>query len=277
MSPKNWTQVTGFVPLGFPGAIFCSFCFTKAAGDLRCNYHRQPTHHWIQLDGPMPAHTGPFFLWKLSFLELLLMSIVVPKMPVILPVDHSISFASCIIQSYLYFLLGTTNFFLLAVMPLDHFLAICSPFLLWDPHEWSCLFPTCAGLLGSWVSLCPLPLHPHGQPTGLWPQWYCSLLLGQLALPEALLWRHLHPGAAGFHAIRISVAGLTALTSVSYTCILSTVIRAPTTAEWKKTFFICASHLTVVVISHSCQRFSPCCSTKGPELYHHALPETSHL
>ena len=70
------------------------------------------------------------FLWNLSFLELLLMSVVVPKMLVILPGDRSIPFASCIIQSYLYFLLGTTDFFLSAVMSLDCFLAICRPVLL---------------------------------------------------------------------------------------------------------------------------------------------------
>lgn len=64
------------------------------------------------------------------------------------------------------------------------------------------------GLLASWVSLCPLPLHPHGQPTTLWPQWYCPLLLSPWALPEALLWRHLPTGAAGFRAIHVSVAGL---------------------------------------------------------------------
>lgn len=46
-----------------------------------------------------------------------------------------------------------------------------------------------------------------------------------------------------------------ALTSVSYTCILSTVLRVPTTAEWKKVFFICASHLTVVIISYSSSIF----------------------
>ena len=44
--------------------------------------------------------------------------------------DSSISFSSCIIQSLLYFLLGTTDFFLSAVMSLDRFLAICRPVLL---------------------------------------------------------------------------------------------------------------------------------------------------
>lgn len=76
-------------------------------------------------------HTqASFFLWNLSFPELLLMSVVVPKMLVILPGDHSISVTSCIIQSYPYFLLGTTNFFISAVVSLDRFLAICRPILL---------------------------------------------------------------------------------------------------------------------------------------------------
>lgn len=66
-----------------------------------------------------------FFLRKLSFLELMLVTVVVPKMlDIILTEDHTISFASCFNQSSLCVLLGTTDF-LLAVMCLDHYLAIC--------------------------------------------------------------------------------------------------------------------------------------------------------
>lgn len=131
MSPKNWTQVTRFVPLGFPRSNILQFLF----------FPRPPVVYIVTTTGNLLItgfswmdqclHTQvSSFLWNLSFLELLLMSVVVPKMLVILPGDRSISFASCIIQSYLYFLLGTTDFFLSAVTSLDHFLAICRPVLL---------------------------------------------------------------------------------------------------------------------------------------------------
>ena len=55
---KTGLRQQGLSPWASPKAIFCSSYFPKATGGLRCNYHRQPTHHWIQLDGPRPAHTG---------------------------------------------------------------------------------------------------------------------------------------------------------------------------------------------------------------------------
>ena len=142
--------------------------------------------------------------------------------------------------------------------------------------------------LASWVSLCPLPLHPHGQPTGLWPQWYCSLLLGQLALPEALLWRHLHPGAAGFRAILISVAGLTG-TDLNFLYLHSFHCSQGPHNSWVKESIL---HLCFTPYSgdHLSQQFHfsrhPSARDSvhavqqrglGPELYHHAPPETGHL
>lgn len=96
-------------------------------------------------------HTQLYFsLWNLFFLELLLMSVEVPKMLVIiLSGDCSISFATCIIQSYFYSLPGTINFFLLAVMSLDHYLAICGP-LHYETLMSSCVFSQL--VLASWLA-----------------------------------------------------------------------------------------------------------------------------
>lgn len=187
-----------------------------------------------------------------------------------------------------YFLLGTTNFFISAVVSLDHFLAICRPVLLWDPDGWSCLSPTWAGFLASWVSLCPLPLHPHDQPTTLWPQWYCSLLLWQLALPEALLWRPLPTGAAGFRAIHVSVTGL-AGTDLSFLYLHPFHCSQGPHNCWVKESVL---HLCFTPYSgdHLLQQFHfswhpsardsvHAVQQRGldPELYHHAPPETVHL
>ncbi|XP_045716153.1 olfactory receptor 6T1 [Phyllostomus hastatus] len=249
MNPENWTQVTVFVLLGFPSShVLQSLLFLG----LMVTYIVTATGNlliiWLSwMDRRL--HTQMyFFLRNLSFLELLLVSVVVPKMLVIiLTGDCSISFASCIIQSYFYFLLGTTDFFLLAVMSLDRYLAICRPLhyeILMSGHVCSQL------VLASWLAgflwvLCPTILMaslPFCGPNGIdhffcdsWP--LLRLSCGDTRLLELV----------AFVLSTSVLLGSLALTSVSYACILATVLRAPTAAERKKAFSTCASHLTVVI------------------------------
>lgn len=69
-----------------------------------------------------------FFLGNLSCLEILLTSVIIPKMlSDFLSRQHTISFAACITQFYFYFFLGASEFLLLAVMSVDRYLAICHP------------------------------------------------------------------------------------------------------------------------------------------------------
>lgn len=69
-----------------------------------------------------------FFVANLSFLEVTITSTVVLKMLATrLSPSGAISFMECLTQSFFYFLLGSTEFFILAVMPLDRYVAICNP------------------------------------------------------------------------------------------------------------------------------------------------------
>ncbi|ELV10111.1 olfactory receptor 6T1 [Tupaia chinensis] len=257
MGPENWTQVTGFILLGFPrNHILQALLFlglmvaymVTATGNLLII-----ALSWVD----RRLHTQMyFFLRNLSFLELLLVSVVVPKMLAItLTGDHTISFASCIIQSYLYFLLGTTDFFLLAVMSLDRYLAICHPLhyeTLMSGRVCSQLVLACwlAGFL--WV-LCPTILManlPFCGPNGIdhffcdsWP--LLKLSCGDTRLLELVAF-------VLSTSVLLSSLGLT---SVSYACILATVLRTPTAAERRKAFSTCASHLTVVVIVYGSSIF----------------------
>ncbi|XP_002928261.1 olfactory receptor 6T1 [Ailuropoda melanoleuca] len=254
MSPENWTRVTEFVLLGFPRShILQSLSFLG----LMVTYVITATGNLLIIGlswTDRRMHTQMyFFLRNLSFLELLLVSVVVPKMLVImLTGDHTISFASCILQSYLYFLLGTTDFFLLVVMSLDRYLAICRPL----HYETLMSGPVCSRLvLASWLAgflwvLCPTILManlPFCGPNGIdhffcdsWP--LLRLSCGDTRLLELV----------AFVLSTSVLLGSLALTSVSYACILATVSRAPTAAERKKAFSTCASHLTVVIIVYSC-------------------------
>ncbi|XP_046294555.1 olfactory receptor 6T1 [Marmota monax] len=257
MSSGNWTQVTGFVLLGFPSnhilqmLLFLGLMVTytvTVTGNLLIIVLSWMDHR---------LHTQMyFFLRNLSFLELLLVSVVVPKMlDIILTGDHTISFASCMIQSYLYFLLGTTDFFLLAVMSLDRYLAICRPL----HYETLMSGYVCSQLvLASWLAgflwvLCPTILMvslPFCGPNRIdhffcdsWP--LLRLSCGDTSLLELM----------AFLLSSLLLLGSLTLTSVSYAFILATVLRAPTAAEKRKAFSTCASHLTVVVIFYGSSIF----------------------
>ena len=257
MNPENWTQVTSFVLLGFPSSHLIQFLVFLG---LMVTYTVTATGNlliivlsWIDQHLHIQMY---FFLRNLSFLELLLVTVVVPKMlVVILMGDHTISFVSCIIQSYLYFFLGTTDFFLLAVMSLDRYLAICRPLryeTLMNGHVCSQL------VLASWLAgflwvLCPTVLVaslPFCGPNGI-DHFFCdSWPLLRLSCGDTRLLK-----LVAFMLSTLVLLGSLALTSVSYAHILATVLRAPTAAERRKAFSTCTSHLTVVVIVYGSSIF----------------------
>ena len=71
-----------------------------------------------------------FFLSHLSFLDLCLTSVTVPKMLENLPSQKkSISVEGCLAQAFFVFSMAGTEAFMLSVMAYDHYTAICHPLL----------------------------------------------------------------------------------------------------------------------------------------------------
>nr|XP_033808944.1 olfactory receptor 1361-like [Geotrypetes seraphini] len=69
-----------------------------------------------------------FFLSNLSFVDICLTSITVPKMLAnILFGSKSISLVSCFVQMFLFHSVGNMDSFLLAIMAYDRYVAICDP------------------------------------------------------------------------------------------------------------------------------------------------------
>ena len=129
MDQRNKTMVTEFILLGFQNGkevetlLFSAFLLmymTSLIGNtmiilLVCVDYR--------LHSPMY-----FFVANLSFLEVAITSTVVPKMLAnTFSLTKAISFVGCLTQSFFYFLLGSTEFFILAVMSFDRYVAICHP------------------------------------------------------------------------------------------------------------------------------------------------------
>ncbi|NWJ09249.1 OR6M1 protein, partial [Crypturellus undulatus] len=188
-----------------------------------------------------------YFLSNLSFIEISMTSSVVPKMLAnFLSEKKTISFAGCFSQLYFYFSLAATEFILFAIMSYDRYVAICNPLR----------YPTimtqrvCGQLLlGAWVGgvVLILPLAvlkaklPYCGPNII-DHYFCdSAPLLHLACTD--IWV---AELRDFVVSMLLLLGSLALTVFSYTWIILTIVRIPSTQGRQKTFATCASHFTVV-------------------------------
>ncbi|KAM9099344.1 olfactory receptor 7D4-like [Sarcophilus harrisii] len=127
--PGNQTKFTDFILLRFSekpeqqGSLFRLFLgmyLITVMGNLLII---------LAIGSDSHLHTSMyFFLSKLSFVDLCMISTTVPKILVsILTENKAISFADCLAQMYFFMVFGLLDNFLLNAMAYDHFVAICHP------------------------------------------------------------------------------------------------------------------------------------------------------
>ncbi|XP_006037491.1 olfactory receptor 6C74-like [Alligator sinensis] len=192
-----------------------------------------------------------FFLRNFSLLEIGFTSVVVPKALFNMALgSKTISFLGCLTQSFLYFLVGTTDLLLLAAMSFDRYVAICNPLhyntimntrvcslLVLGSWIESFLFLIIPSLLFLWMPFCGSNVLDHffcdGTPLR-------KLLCGDRRLLDMI---------SLIIALFSLVSGLTVII-MSYIKITLTVIRIPSATGRQKAFSTCASHLTVVSITY---------------------------
>ncbi|XP_030043777.1 olfactory receptor 11H2-like [Microcaecilia unicolor] len=193
------------------------------------------------------------FLGNLSFVEIWYTTTTVPKMlSGLLSRINSISFSGCFLQFYFFFCFGTTECFLLTVMGYDRYLAICHPLrynVLMSGKICSCLAASC-WIFGFLWPLSPIFLvlqQPFCGPNEL-NHFLCD--------PGPLL----ELSCIRSYGIEMTISGCIALmllstfsfTFISYTFIIQTIIKIPSSSGRLKAFSTCASHLTVVTIFFGC-------------------------
>ncbi|XP_030042383.1 olfactory receptor 11H2-like [Microcaecilia unicolor] len=193
------------------------------------------------------------FLGNLSFVEIWYTTSIVPKMlSGLLFRINSISFSGCFLQFYFFFCFGTMECTLLTVMGYDRYLAICHPLrynILMNSKICSCLVAFC------WI--CGF----------IWPLALISLVLRQPFCGSNELNHFLcDPGPLLEHSCirsygtEVAISGCIALlvlctfffTFISYTFIIKTIIKIPSSSGRLKAFSTCASHLIVVTIFFGC-------------------------
>ncbi|XP_044840256.1 olfactory receptor 10A7-like [Mauremys mutica] len=190
-----------------------------------------------------------FFLGNLSCLEICYTSTILPRMLAsFLTGNKTISVVGCITQYYFVGFLAGTECYLLAVMSYDRYLAICKPLHYATLMNGSFCLQLAAGswisalLASSTVILMMLQLTFCG-PNEI-DHFFCeftqiiNLCRNDIYQMELL--------------ITILSALFTlppfALTGTSYVCIISTILRIPSTTRRQKAFSTCSSHLIVVTI-----------------------------
>ncbi|KAF7236013.1 Olfactory receptor 11L1 [Varanus komodoensis] len=205
-----------------------------------------------------------FFLSNFSFLEMCYTSVTVPRLlGDFLTGPHAVSLWTCLTQMYFFFFFGTTEFFLLATMAFDRYLAICHPLqypVLMDNHA-------CISLaLGSWLSgfltpflpiafISQLPFNSSNQLD----HFFCDtgplikLSTGDTFMAEAVV----------FLVSAVIVLLSFILTLISYALIVSTICRIPSASGRHKAFSTCFSHLMVVTIFYGTVIFMYLCPRFG--------------
>ncbi|KAM6224112.1 olfactory receptor 14A16-like [Rhynchocyon petersi] len=189
-----------------------------------------------------------FFLKNLSFLDICLISITVPKSIMnSLSNQNTISFVGCVSQVFFFFLLATTEVALLTVMSYDRYIAICHPLR----YEVIMSHGACVQMAASsWVSgVVNAILHTastFSKPMCGSPevhQFFCDV-------PQLLTL------ACSYNIVELIVIGLSLVLDfvcfvfidISYIHIFSTVLKIPSREGRSKAFSTCVPHLTVVTL-----------------------------
>ncbi|XP_042782768.1 olfactory receptor 9A4 [Panthera leo] len=249
----NHSSATEFYLLGFPGsrelhhilfAIFFFFYSVTLMGNtviivIVCVDRR--------LQSPMY-----FFLGHLSALEILVTTIIVPVMlwGLLLPGMQTISLAACVIQLFLYLSLGTTEFALLGAMAVDRYVAVCNP-LRYDiiMNSRTCIWV----VIMSWV---------FGFLFQIWPVYatfqltFCkSNVVNNFFCDRGQLLKLSCNNTLFIEFILFLMAvfvlfGSLIPTIISYSYIISTILKIPSASGRRKAFSTCASHFTCVVIGY---------------------------
>ncbi|XP_057342736.1 olfactory receptor 6C74-like isoform X1 [Manis pentadactyla] len=192
-----------------------------------------------------------FFLRNFSFLEISYTTTCIPKLLVMMATgDKTISYNSCAAQVFFAFLLGASEFYLLAAMSYDRYVAICKPL------HYTVIMSTkictqlvfCCWLAGFFVILPPLLLGLNIDfcDSNTIDHFYCDTTpLLQISCSDTQLFETM-----GFVSAVMTLLVTLAMVIVSYTYIAITILKIPSANQRKKAFSTCSSHMIVISLSY---------------------------
>ncbi|XP_038598913.1 olfactory receptor 6C75-like [Tachyglossus aculeatus] len=192
-----------------------------------------------------------FFLRSFSLLEITFTFACIPSFLVTFVTgDRTISFSNCFTQLFFFIFLGVSEFFLLASMSYDRYVAICRPlhYTTVMSRGVYTLLVLCSFLFSYPIVFPPVVMVTRLDvcDSNILNHFLCdsSPVMGisytdtrYLALMAFLL------------ALRTLLVTL-ALMTASYTAIVHTILRLPSAQQRRKAFSTCSSHMVMVSITY---------------------------
>uniref|UniRef100_A0A8V5H0H4 Olfactory receptor n=1 Tax=Melopsittacus undulatus TaxID=13146 RepID=A0A8V5H0H4_MELUD len=197
-----------------------------------------------------------YFLGNLAFVDLCSSTIITPKMLVDLMLEKkSIAYAGCVAQVFLFDVFGMTEYYLLASMAYDRYVAICHPLLYPLVMSPKCCFQLVTGSylmgltngVGQTISMSTLSFCSSSTIN----LFFCDISpLISLSTFDTTLSHIILTTAASLLGVSSSLVVL-----LSYVAIIPTILSINSAEGKRKAFSTCTSHLTTVSIFYGSSSF----------------------
>ncbi|XP_016069825.1 PREDICTED: olfactory receptor 6C68-like [Miniopterus natalensis] len=192
-----------------------------------------------------------FFLQNFSFLEISFTTACIPRfLYSISSGDRTITYNACIIQLFFIDLFGVTEFFLLAAMSYDRYMAICKPlhYMMIMSNKVCKTIIICCWMGALVIILPPLSLGVHLE--------FCdSNVIDHFACDAAPMLKISCSDTWLVEQMVMACAALAFITTLlcvvlSYMYIIRTILKFPSVQQRKKAFSTCSSHMVVVSLTY---------------------------
>uniref|UniRef100_A0A6I8P1K1 Olfactory receptor n=2 Tax=Ornithorhynchus anatinus TaxID=9258 RepID=A0A6I8P1K1_ORNAN len=192
-----------------------------------------------------------FFLRSFSLLEIAFTSACIPRFLVtIVTGDRTISFSNCFTQLFFFIFLGVTEFFLLAAMSYDRYVAICRPLHYTTVMSRGvCSLLVLCSFLSSYLIVFP-PVVMIARldycASNVLNHFICdsSPMMGLSCTDTRFL------ELMGFLLSLGTLLITLVLMSASYAAIIRAILKLPSAQQRRKAFSTCSSHMVVVSITY---------------------------
>ncbi|XP_066485467.1 olfactory receptor 10C1-like [Tiliqua scincoides] len=253
---ENTTPVNSFILLGFSDVprlhpLLFTILFLVYMSTLLCNGLIIAI-----INADHGLHTPMyFFLTHLSVLEVCYTSVTAPKMLENLLVKKpTISYLGCAAQMFFFLFFGVAECFLLASMSLDRYVAICRPLTYQMVMNKKCCIML---LVGSWVCGSAVAL---GHTIFIFHLPFCGIVINHFFCEIQPLFE-LVCGDTFLNEVQVIAVAVLAIMGpfwmiiFSYSCILHTIFKMPSSQNRYKAFSTCSSHLLVVTVFYGTAGF----------------------
>ncbi|XP_074231999.1 olfactory receptor 2AP1-like [Camelus bactrianus] len=252
LTMKNHTYMTEFILLGLTdipeiqSIIFILLFFTyllSILGNLTIITLTLLDSH---LQTPMY-----FFLRNFSFLEIFFTTTFTPRLLFSISTGNkSISFAGCFTQYFFAIFLGATEFYLLAAMSYDRYVAICKPlhYTTITSNRVCIQLVLCSCLAGFLSILSPIILTSQLDfcASNVLNHYFCDYgPLIEISCSDTRLLE-----LVDFILAVVTLVVTLVMVILSYANIIRTVLKIPSAQQRKKAFSTCSSHMIVISLSY---------------------------